>query len=115
MFGRENDGCGSDCDLEAPCIVIKAMLQLDGISNKEAAFILGQMLDNELSFQESIDKVKGLRRRGDSTYRSSVTSDIKFIPFLDDGASRKTIVSRKVRLKYEQRLLDLSIKNESNY
>ena len=121
IFGRNNDGCGSDCDLEAPCIVIKSMLLLDGISNKEAAFILGQMVDNDSSFQESINKVKDLRREGNSTYRSSVTSDIKFIPFLkrikflDDGASRKTIVSRKVRLKYEQRLLNLSIKNESNY
>ena len=121
IFGRDNDGCGSDCDLEAPCIIIKAALLLDGISNKEAAYILGQMLDNELSFSESIDKVKLMRRRGDTSYHSSVTSDIKFIPFFkrikffDDGLSRKTIVSRKVRIKYEERLMRLSIKNEVNY
>lgn len=121
IFGRDNDGCGSDCELEPPCIVVKAALLLDGISNKEAAFVLGLMLDQEFSFSDSIEKVKQLRRMGDTTYRSSVTSDIKFIPFLkrvkffDDGASRKTIVSRSVRRLYEQRLLELSIKNEYNY
>lgn len=117
IFGRNNDGCGSDCDLEAPCIVVKASLLLDGISNKEAAFILGEMLDYDISFNDTIKKVKELRQRGDAEYRSSVTSDIKFIPFLrrikflDYGTSRKTIVSRSVRRKYEKRLLSLPINN----
>lgn len=120
VFGRDNDGCGSDCDLEAPCIVVKAALLLDGVSNKEAAFILGLMLDQRLSFSESIEKVKLLRRKGDSTYRSSVTSDIKFIPFFkrikffDEGPYRKAIISNNVRKLYEQQLLELSIKNEYN-
>lgn len=121
IFGRDNDGCGSDCDIEAPCVVVKSALLLDGISNKEAAYILGQMLDNGLSLEESVDKVQQLRCKGESSYISSVTSDIKFIPFLkrikffDDGLSKRTIISKYVREKYEERLLKLSIKNEVYY
>lgn len=121
IFGRDNDGCGSDCDLEAPCIIVKSTLLLDGITNKEAAYILGQMLEYELTLSEAVEEIKQLRRRGETTYRSSVTSDIKFIPFLkrikffEDGISRNTIISRKVRMKYEERIMNLPVKNELNY
>ena len=79
------------------------------------------MLEYELTLSEAISKIKQLRRRGVTTYRSSVTSDIKFIPFLkrikffDDGTSRNTIISRKVRMMYEERIMNLPVKNEINY
>ena len=121
VFGRNNDGCGSDCDLEAPCIIVKSVLLLGSLSNKEAAYILGQMLEYNFSLSEAIEKIKLLRRRGETAYRSTVTSDIKFIPFLkrikffDEGFSRNTIISKKVRMKYEKRIMNLPVKNEINY
>ena len=114
-FGRNNEGVGSDCDYEAPNIVILSSLLLHGISNKESAYILGRLVDFGDNIASALLRVELCREIGDTSYRSSVTSDNKIIPYLkrigffDNDTTIK--VSQKVKSKYYSRILNLSIVN----
>ena len=118
-FGRDNEGCGSDCSIEAPNVVIVASLILDGITNKEAAYILSSLVDGNL-FTDSILKVKTLRRNRQRTESTNVTSDIKFIPFLKrisfltENADGLIIVDKDVEELYRDRLFKLRLFNKDN-
>lgn len=65
-FGRNVLGCSSDSDLEAPNIFIKSSLLLDGLSNKEFAFILGKMELYNYEFGDAIFQLKMLRQTGET-------------------------------------------------
>lgn len=65
-FGRNVLGCSSDSDLEAPNIFIKSSLLLDGLSNKEFAFILGKMELYKYEFGDAIFQLKMLRQTGET-------------------------------------------------
>ena len=114
-FGRNNEGVGSDCDYEVPNIVILSSLLLKGISNKEAAYILGRLVDFGDNIASALLRVEQCREKGDSTYRSSVTSDNKIIPYLkrigffDDDTTIR--VSQKIISRYYSRILNLPIVN----
>ena len=114
-FGRNNEGVGSDCDYEVPNIVILSSLLLNGISNKEAAYILGRLVDFGDNIASALLRVEQCREIGDTLYRSSVTSDIKIIPYLkrigffDDDTTIK--VSQKTKSRYYSRILNLPIVN----
>ncbi|MCQ2280281.1 MAG: hypothetical protein MJZ49_05715 [Bacteroidales bacterium] len=56
-FGRNNCGCESDSDIEAPNVFIKSSLILDGLSFAEFASILGK-LESGNSFENAISYVK---------------------------------------------------------
>ena len=81
-FGRNNEGCGSDTNVEAPNAVIISMLLLDGISNKEAAFVLGELNDkkeenqNEDNNNHSKEK-KSLENKDISACTRSKSSSFK--------------------------------------
>lgn len=114
-FGRNNEGCGSDCSCEAPNVIIVSSLLLGGISNKEAAYILGECVKGK-ELSTILLKVKNYRL-SKSLPTSSVTTDIKFIPFLkrigflDEDAEGLTIVQSDVAKRFKDRLSDLSINN----
>lgn len=57
-------GCNSDSDLEAPNIFIKSTLLLDGLSNKEFAYILGCMELEGKSLEDAVSEIKILRISG---------------------------------------------------
>lgn len=63
-FGRNVLGCNSDSDLEAPNIFIKSTLLLDGLSNKEFAYILGCMELEGKSLEDAVSEIKILRISG---------------------------------------------------
>lgn len=115
-FGRNNEGTGSDCDYEAPCIVILSSLLLNGISKKEAAYILGRLVDNNDNIASALLKVDYQRKLGEKTPKTSVTSDIKFIPYLERigffvNDNNKIFISENVKSKYYTRILNLQIVN----
>jgi hypothetical protein len=116
VFGRNNEGCGSDTDCEAPNVVVISALLLDGISNKEAAYILGECVAGE-ELANTILKVRYFRIGNEKIPSSSVTSDIKFIPFLrrleffSENADGYITVNTTVVEKYKDRLCNLAITN----
>ena len=116
VFGRNNEGCGSDADCEAPNVVVISALLLDGISNKEAAYILGECVAGE-ELANTILKVRYFRIGNEKIPSSSVTSDIKFIPFLrrleffSENADGYITVNTTVVEKYKNRLCNLAITN----
>ena len=116
VFGRNNEGCGSDTDCEAPNVIVISALLLDGISNKEAAYILGECVAGE-ELANTILKVRYFRIGNEKIPSSSVTSDIKFIPFLrrleffSENADGYITVNTTVVEKYKNRLCNLAITN----
>ena len=57
-FGRNVIGCDSDSDIEAPNVFIKASLLLGGLSNKQFAYILGEMELGGKDFDEALLTLK---------------------------------------------------------
>ena len=116
VFGRNNEGCGSDVDCEAPNVVVVSALLLDGITNKEAAYILSQFLD-EKDYSEILLSVKYNRIYGDKLSEPTVTTDIKFIPFfkrigfMDDAGGGMSVVNKNVISKFRNRLEKLPLTN----
>lgn len=116
VFGRNNEGCGSDVDCEAPNVVVVSALLLDGITNKEAAYILSQFLD-EKDYSEILLSVKYNRIYGDKLSEPTVTTDIKFIPFfkrigfMDDAGGGMSVVNKNVISKFRKRLEKLPLTN----
>ena len=116
VFGRNNEGCGSDIDCEAPNVVVVSALLLDGITNKEAAYILSEFI-KETNFSEILLSVKYNRLYGDKLKEPTVTSDIKFIPFfkrigfMEDANGGLTVVKQDVIKKFRKRLEALPLTN----
>ena len=63
-FGRNVLGCNSDSDLEAPNIFIKSALLLDGLTNREFAYILGRMELQGKNLEDAISEIKIIRING---------------------------------------------------
>lgn len=57
-FGRNVIGCDSDSDVEAPNVFIKASMLLDGLTNVQFAYILGQMELEHRDFYDAVLQVK---------------------------------------------------------
>lgn len=119
-FGTNNEGCGSDTPIEAPCVMIKAMLFLDGITNKELAYILSEMNDKGMDFSDSVLHIKYYRSIGADAPAGSITSDIKFIKFLreisflENNANGFTDIATAVKRKYYTRLISLETYYSAN-
>lgn len=116
VFGRNNEGCGSDVDCEAPNVVVVSALLLDGITNKEAAYILSEFI-KDTNFSEILLSVKYNRLYGDKLKEPTITSDIKFIPFLkrigfmEDANGGLTVVKQDVIKRFRKRLEALPLTN----
>lgn len=116
-FGRNVVGCASDSDVEAPNVFIKASLLLDGITNSQFAFILGQMELDHKDFADAVLQVK-LEKLGvhNTTVREETQkwADPKPITALKNWGlidSTTGSIPRDIIDKYWEQLLQLRVKN----
>lgn len=118
IFGKNNEGCpGSNTRLEAPHILLLASLMLDGVSRKEFAKILDEMLSNDAHFIMALLKIKALRDAQATTIESKVSADNKIIPFLlslnfleEEGGMIK--INSTVKQRFNDRISKLSPTND---
>lgn len=125
-FGRNVLGCNSDSDLEAPNIFLKSALLLDGLSNKEFAYILGDMELFNTSFEKAILEVKILRETGKNVElmeNASKWADPKPIIALADwgllstkkeGNTKYCYLENDVIKRFGNDILSLNITNNLN-
>ena len=82
-FGRNNNGVSSNSDIEAPVVMLKAIVAMGAASMTQIGLILYYMDAHEKTLSEAIDKVlacedtSGLRRRLTEN-RKSKYFDVKF-------------------------------------
>jgi len=117
-YGRNNQGCGSDSDVEPPCVMVKGMILLDGLSNREFAYLLAALHLDHKSFDQALIEVKSYRDKGVTIPECGVNSDIKFIKFLRElkfleEAGNVTRVAQNVKVKYFDRLAKLHLFNKA--
>ena len=80
-FGRNNYGCiRSDSDYEAPAILLRSIILLNGIKNKEFAYILNELDNKSRDLSEIISEVN-INRYSSSLNLNfdKLNTDIKFI------------------------------------
>lgn len=118
-FGRNNEGCpNSNTRLEAPNILMISSLLLDGISRKEYASILFQMLKKSESLVNAIVHIK-LSRLNNNEIVDTIRVDNKVIPFfvtlkfLEDVDGR-LIISKVVRERFQERIAKLRPTNDED-
>ena len=102
-FGRNVLGCNSDSDLEAPNIFIKSTLLLDGLSNKEFAYILGCMELEGKSLEDAVSEIKIIRISGgkfDLLENAKKWSDPKPIIALADWGLLSTKKENNIQYYY---------------
>lgn len=118
-FGRNNEGCGSNCDYEAPNVIILASIILGGITFAEAACILEDVVYKKMTVSNAIMNIQMCRNNGIKVEPKIFHKDIKPITFLrklgffiDD---KYTIcVSKDVLELYMSRLINLPITRDSD-
>ena len=125
-FGRNVLGCNSDSDLEAPNIFLKSALLLDGLSNKEFAYILGDMELYDKSFEDAILEVKILRQTGKNVelmeYASKWADPKPIIALADwgllstkkEGNTKYCYLENDVIKRFGNDILNLNITNNLN-
>lgn len=118
-FGRNNEGCGSDTDIEPPAILLKSCIALNGLTSLEFAYILSQLSNKIMSFSEALLSVSLDRKYHDIDFsKNDVTTDIKFITFLKNigflTLEKNGIinVSKYVLDEYHNKILLLRIYND---
>lgn len=62
-FGRNVLGCDSDSDLEAPNIFLKSCMLIKNLTNKEFAYILGQMEFQNLDLADALLDIVVMRKQ----------------------------------------------------
>lgn len=122
-FGRNVLGCDSDSDLEAPNIFIKSTLILGNLSNKEFAYILGRMENDNIDYSDVLFEVLINRKQGILVApdgRAAKWADPKPILALADwgiftthkeGASKLYYLDGDLINNYGGKLAQLKIKN----
>lgn len=117
-FGRNVIGCDSDSDIEAPNIFIKASVLLEGLSNKEFAYIIQKMELEHEDFSNSVFQVKLLRLKGEKIKLNAAAtkwSDPKPITalknwgFLDNN--NDNVISQLVLEKHSKEIMNLRTYN----
>lgn len=116
-FGRNVVGCDSDSDVEAPNVFIKASLLLDGLSNKQFAYILGQM---ELEQKDFADAVLQIKLEGMGCYTTTLMDKakkwldpkpitaLKKWGLIDSSTGR---IPDDIIREYNKQLIQLKVKN----
>lgn len=80
-FGRNNFGCiRSDSDYEAPAILLRSIILLNGLTNKEYAYILYELDNKNRDYSEIISEVTINRETATLGLKyDNLNTDIKFI------------------------------------
>lgn len=115
-FGRNNEGCpSSNCNIEAPNVLLISSLILDGVTRKEYASILFEMLEHHSPIVNAIFNIKMLRTSNQQP-QNTVRADNKIIPFLLNLGFLEDIkgmlhLSKEVKEKFASRISILPTTN----
>ena len=125
-FGRNNNGVGSsDSDVEAPCLLVRAILDMDYIVNREYSFLLWRLAEGGGNYTDVKEEIRNKRTLGVLDYpeecKQPAYSDLKIIAFLvrlefllesTSPEGKKCIVlNPAVKEKYGNRFANLKIYN----
>ena len=125
-FGRNNNGVGSsDSDVEAPCLLVRAILDMDYIVNREYSFLLWRLAEGGGNYTDVKEEIRNKRTLGLLDYpeecKQPAYSDLKIIAFLvrlefllestsPDG-KKCIVLNPAVTEKYGSRFANLKIYN----
>ena len=125
-FGRNNNGVGSsDSDVEAPCLLVRAILDLDYLINREYSFLLWRLAEGGGNYTDVKEEIRNKRMLGVPDYpedcKQPAYSDLKIILFLTrldflqestapDG-KKCIVLNPAVKEKYGNRFANLKIYN----
>lgn len=125
-FGRNNNGVGSsDSDVEAPCLLVRAILDMDYIVNREYSFLLWRLAEGGGNYTDVKEEIRNKRTLGVLDYpeecKQPAYSDLKIITFLvrlefllestsPDG-KKCIVLNPAVKEKYGNRFANLKIYN----
>lgn len=125
-FGRNNNGVGSsDSDVEAPCLLVRAILDMDYIVNREYSFLLWKLAEGGGNYTDVKEEIRNKRMQGVQDYpeecKQPAYSDLKIIAFLvrldfllesttPDG-KKCIVLNPSVKEKYGNKLANLKIYN----
>ena len=125
-FGRNNNGAGSsDSDVEAPCLLVRAILDLDYLINREYSFLLWRLAEGGGNYTDVKEEIRNKRMLGVPDYpedcKQPAYSDLKIILFLTrlgflqestapDG-KKCIVLNPAVKEKYGSRFANLKIYN----
>lgn len=120
-FGRLNEGCpSSNCDIEAPNILLISSFLLDGVSRKEFAAILDDMLYYNTEIANALFSIKIMRtQQQQPSNMVRVRADNKIIPFLTtlgflEDVSGLLRLSEEVKKLFAHRIAKLPTRNKIN-
>ena len=125
-FGRNNNGVGSsDSDIEPPCLLVRAILDLDYIVNREYSFLLWRLAEGGGNYNDVKEEIRSKRKLGLLDYpeecKQPAYSDLKIIVFFvrlefllestsPDG-KKCIVLNPAVKEKYGNRFANLKIYN----
>ena len=123
-FGRNNFACrSSDSDIDPPALFLRAVMDLEYLTNTEFAYLVYKMEYEAWHYTETIRDIKAYRNRGESVPlpdEGRKFSDPKPILMLERwgvltssqiGGSKRTSISAEFLAGYQQRLRNLKIYN----
>ena len=123
-FGRNNFACrSSDSDIDPPALFLRAVMDLEYLTNTEFAYLVYKMEYEAWHYTETIRDIKAYRNRGESVPlpdEGRKFSDPKPILMLERwgvltssqiGGSKRTSISAEFLAVYQQRLRNLKIYN----
>ena len=121
-FGRDNEGCGSDSDVEPLGVFFRCAYALDGLTGKEFGYVLGELHEHGKSIREVQAEVLSFRNRGvpPPVPAQSLASNLadcktlklfKELGFIVENVSGRMVVNPEVDVIYHDRLGRLRITN----
>lgn len=123
-FGRNNFACrSSDSDIDPPALFLRAVMDLEYLTNTEFAYLVYKMEYEAWHYTETIRDIKAYRNRGESVPlpdEGRKFSDPKPILMLERwgiltssqiGGSKRTSINAEFLAGYQQRLRNLKIYN----
>lgn len=123
-FGRNNKGVeSSDSDVEPPNLLMRAILDLGYITNREYSYFLWKLAVGGGNYSDVKDEIKERREHNITDIPEEAAqpayTDLKIILFLvrlgflvsDATNGKRTFLNQKVKEKYENRIRNLKIFN----
>ena len=124
IFGRNNKGVeSSDSDVEPPNLLMRAILDLGYITNREYSYFLWKLAAGGGNYSDVKNEIKERREQNITDIPEEATqpayTDLKIILFLvrlgflvsDATNGKRTFLNQKVKEKYENRIRNLKIFN----
>lgn len=125
-FGRNNKGVdSSDSDVEAPVLLVRALLDLEYLTNREYTYLLWKIAVSGGNYSDVKSEIKERRAQGITDIPEEANqpayTDLKIILFLvrlgflvtdtTDTGKKCTKLNKIVREKYKNRIQNLKIYN----